>query len=145
MGAIELKRILKMLDNFDNKFSGLVIYSIDNEYAQKNRNSDLKLLDFINVYNAIARAINQAGYIVMLSMDLKSAEIIDDINRRYNMQSEYEVIFMAVVRDIDSVSKNASVIVVDPGNDYDIVKISNREIINRLNAEIKGESLARVA
>ena len=144
MGAIELKRILKMLEKFSNNFSGLVIYSIDNEYAQKNKNSDLKLLDFINVYNAIARALSQAGYNVMLSMDLVSAEIIGDINRRYNMQNEYEVIYMAVVRDMDSVNSNASVIIVDPGNDYDIVNIKNKEISNQLSSKMSDRSLAKV-
>lgn len=145
MGAIELKRILKMLDQINDNFSRLVIYSIDNDYVEKNKNSDIKLLNFINVYNAIAGSLMQAGYSVMLSMNLKSGEIIGDINRRYNIQNEYEVIYMAIVRDINDVNKNSSVIVVDPGNDYDIVIIKNKEISNELNKNLNNRSLAKVA
>ena len=136
MGAIELKRIIKMFNKFDNSFSRFVVYSINSEYIIKNRNSDIKLLDFINVYNAILNTLKKAGYTAMLSMDVASAKIINDINRRFNMQNEHDVIYMAVVRDIDEISEDASLIVVDPGNDYDIVNIKNKRISDELSSYI---------
>ena len=145
MGAIELKRMLKLFDKFGDNFSKLVIYSIDNDYVKKNRNSDIKLLDFINMYNSIVNALKQAGYNVMISMDLTSGKIIADLNNRFNMQNECEIIYMAVVRDADEVNANASSIIVDPGNDYDVVNIRNREILKQISDNINEKSLAKVA
>lgn len=143
MGAIELKRMIKVFNKFDDNFSGFVIYSVDNNYIKKYKDSDIKLLDFINVYNAIANTLKKAGYTVMLSMDIDSAKIIGDINNRFHMQNEHDVIYMAVVRDVDEINSNASVIIVDPGNDYDTVNIKNKEIVNSLRTNMK--SLAKVA
>ena len=145
MGAIEIKRIMKDLEKFDDRFSGLVVYSIDNNYVQKNRNSEIKLLDFMNMYNAIVSTLKQAGYNVMLSMNLKSGQIIEELNRKYNMQNEHEVIYMAVVRDASEISNNTSSIIVDPGNDYDIVTIKNRELLNQIEEKIGKKRLAKVA
>ncbi len=145
MGAIELKRMLKMFDKLSSNFARFVIYSINNEYVKKNKNSDIKLLDFITMYNSVANALKQAGYNVMISMDIESGKILEDINRRFNMQNENEVIYMAVVRDIDLVDDKASVIVVDPGNDYDVVNIKNKEILRQINENISAKSLAKVA
>lgn len=145
-GAIELKRILKMLYNCGNNFSGLVIYSISNDYVLKNKNSDIKLLDFINMYNSVASTLKQSGYDVMISMNLKSGKIIEDINRRYNMQNEHEAIYMVVVRDVSEVNENASSIVVDPGNDYDVVTINNEGLCSSLKEKVSNEGgLAKVA
>ena len=143
MGAIELKRMIKVFNKFDDNFSGFVIYSVDNNYIKKYKDSDIKLLDFINVYNAIANTLKKAGYTVMLSMDIESAKIIGDINNRFHMQNEHDVIYMAVVRDVDEINSSASVIIVDPGNDYDTVNIKNKEIVNSLRTNMK--SLAKVA
>lgn len=143
MGAIELKRMIKVFNKFDDNFSGFVIYSVDNNYIKKYKDSDIKLLDFINVYNAIANTLKKAGYTVMLSMDIDSAKIIGDINNRFHMQNEHDVIYMAVVRDVDEINSSASVIIVDPGNDYDTVNIKNKEIVNSLRTNMK--SLAKVA
>ena len=114
--AIELKRILKMLNKCGDGFSGLVIYSIDNNYILNNRDSDIKLLDFINMINSIGNTLKQYGYKVMISMSLESGKIIDDINERYNMQNEHDVIYMVFVRDVSEIENNTSSIVVDPGN-----------------------------
>ena len=145
MGSIELKRIGKCLTrNCGSNFSGFIIYSVDNDYIVKNKNSDIKLLDFINVYNKIADALKKLGYTVMLSMDVDSAKIIGDINNRFNMQNEHDVIYMAVVRDVDEINKDLSLIVVDPGNDYDTVDIKSKRIIDELNNSME-KSLAKVA
>lgn len=145
MGAIEIKRIIKALDKLGDNFTGLVIYSIDNSYVQSIRDSDIKLLDYMNIYNAIASTLKQAGYNVMISMNLQSGHIIEDIIRRYNMQNEYEVIYMAVVRDASEISHNASSIIIDPGNDYDIITIKNSELINQIEQVINKKRLAKVA
>lgn len=131
-GALELKRMLKMIGGNSNNFSGLIIYSIDNDYVLANKNSELKLLDFISMYNSIGNALRQMGYSVMISMNLKSGEIIQDLNRRYNMQDEHEIIYMVVVRDADDLGANTSSIVVDPGNDYDIITIKNKDFLNKI-------------
>ena len=133
--AIEIKRILKMLSKCGEGFSGLVIYSIDNTYILKNKDSDIKLLDFINMINSIGNTLKQYGYKVMISMNLESGKIIDDINKRYNMQSEHDVIYMVFVRDVSEIGDNTSSIVVDPGNDYDIVSIKNKELLESISVE----------
>ena len=136
--AIEIKRILRMLSKCSDSFSGLVIYSIDNNYVLKNRDSDIKLLDFINMINSIGNTLKQYGYKVMISMNLESGKILDDINNRYNMQSEHDVIYMAFVRDVSEIGDNTSSIIVDPGNDYDIVNIKNKELIESIKNSMKG-------
>ena len=136
--AIEIKRILKMLSKCMDNFSGLVIYSIDNNYILKNKDSDIKILDFINMINSIGNTLKQYGYKVMISMNLESGKIIDDINNRYNMRSEHDVIYMAFVRDISEIGENTSSIVVDPGNDYDIVNIKNKELLQSIKDSEKG-------
>lgn len=136
--AIEIKRILKMLSKCGDDFSSLVIYSIDNNYILNNRDSDIKLLDFINMINSIGNTLKQYNYKVMISMSLECSKIIDDINKRYNMQNEHDIIYMAFVRDVSEIGDNASSIVVDPGNDYDIVTIKNMELLDTLKNNIKG-------
>ncbi|MBR3199193.1 MAG: hypothetical protein IKG27_04175 [Bacilli bacterium] len=144
MGNIELKRICKCLTrNFNNNFSSFVIYAVDNDYIMKNKDSDIKLLDFINVYNKIASTLKKMGYNVMLSMDVTSAKVIGDINNRYHMQNEHDVIYMAIVRDVDEINKNLSLIIIDPGNDYDVVNIKNRRILDELSDSSK--SLVKAA
>lgn len=135
--AIEIKRILKMLNKCGDSFSGLVIYSIDNDYVLKNKDSDIKLLDFINMINSIGNTLKQYDYKVMISMNLESGKIIDDINNRYNMRNEHDVIYMAFVRDVSDISENTSSIVVDPGNDYDIVSIKNKELLQSIKNSVK--------
>lgn len=142
-GALELKRILKMISGSPSNFSGLIIYSIDNDYVLANAESDLKLLDFISMYNSIGNALRQMGYSVMISMNLKSGEVIQDINRRYNMQNEHEIIYMVVVRDVSELDDSASSIVVDPGNDYDIISIKNKDFLGKIRDNKKG--LAKAA
>ena len=136
--AIEIKRILKMLSKCSESFSGLVIYSIDNNYVLKNRDSDIKLLDFINMINSIGNTLKQYGYKVMISMNLESGKIIDDINNRYNMRNEHDIIYMAFVRDVSEIGDNTSSIIIDPGNDYDIVSIKNKELLETIKNGIKG-------
>lgn len=130
--AIEIKRIIKLLSKCSDGFSGLVIYSIDNDYILKNRESDINLLNFINMYNSVINTLKQYGYSVMISMSLESGKIIQGISERYNMQNEHDVIYMTFVRDISDVNENTSTIVVDPGNDFDIVNIKNKELINEI-------------
>ena len=127
-----------MLNKCSDSFSGLVIYSIDNDYVLKNKDSDIKLLDFINMINSIGNTLKQYDYKVMISMNLESGKIIDDINNRYNMRNEHDVIYMAFVRDVSDISENTSSIVVDPGNDYDIVSIKNKELLQSIKNSVKG-------
>ncbi|MBR3230306.1 MAG: hypothetical protein IKF91_05740 [Bacilli bacterium] len=136
--AIEIKRIIKMLSKCGDNFTGLVIYSIDNNFILKNKDSDVKLLDFVNMCNSIGNTLKQYGYKVMISMNLESGKILDDINDRYNMQSEHDVIYMAFVRDESEIGDNTSSIIIDPGNDYDIVNIKNKELIESIKNSMKG-------
>ena len=88
--------------------------------------------------NSIGNTLKQYGYKVMISMSLESGKIIDDINERYNMQNEHDVIYMVFVRDVSEIENNTSSIVVDPGNDYDIITIKNKELVDSLSSSIKG-------
>ena len=54
------------------------------------------------------------------------------------MRSEHDVIYMAFVRDISEIGENTSSIVVDPGNDYDIVNIKNKELLQSIKDSEKG-------
>ena len=129
--AIELRRINKLLLKC-NISSKLVIYNINNDYVIKNKNSELKVLEYINIYNSILLSLRKKGYYVMLSMNVESSKVINDINKRYNIQNDYEVVYMTVVRDLENIDSNSSVIIVDPANNYDEVEIKNKKILNEL-------------
>lgn len=129
----ELKRLFNMLNNMRSEFDDFIVYSVNNEYIIKNRDSDIKLLNFINMYNSIMQLFKKMGYTPFLSMNLSSKKIIDDINRRYNMQNENDIIYVAVVRDLEQVSRDTSVIVVDPWNDFDLVNVKNKEILDKIS------------
>lgn len=131
----ELKIMFKILNNIGDNFSGLVIYSVNNHYIMKNKDSDIKLLDFVNMYNFIASSLEKFGYTVLISMNIECKKIIDDINRRYNMISEYPMIYVAVVRDIERLDDNLSKIVIDPWNDYDSVDIKEEAILKKITKE----------
>lgn len=141
--AKELKICMKMLSQ-TNDFTGLIIYSVNNEYILKNKDSDIKLLDYINMYNAIINTLNKLGYTAMLSMNLESGKIISDINRRYNINPECEVIYITVVRDIEQISHNNSVIIVDPWNDFDVVNIKSKNILNDLNEKVEKKQRLKI-
>ena len=144
MEVNELKRIIQLLDRCKDDFSKLVIYNIDNDYIKKCKNSDIKLLEYINIYNKILTKLENYGYNVMLSMNLQSGKVIDDINRRYSSQNEFDVIYMTIVRDLQDIDEEKSVIIVDPGNDYDIVDIKNNKILNKIETG-SDKALAKVA
>lgn len=131
-GASELKIMLKILSKFEEDFSGLVYYSINNDFVRKNRKNEDKLLEFISMFNAVVGTLKQSGYIAMLSMNLESGKVLSEICQRNNVQIEHDISYMVVVRDAYEVSEVSSKIVVDPWNDYDIVSIKNTKIRNSI-------------
>ena len=139
-GDMELKRILRLLEKCGSNFSNLIIYSVNNDYIAKNKDSDIKLLDFINFYNVIAKELTNHGYIPLICMNIFSKKIIDDLNHRYSINNECEVIYMDVVRDLQNIGSDVSTIIVDPINDYDIVNICSKNVLQNINRVISNTS-----
>lgn len=150
--AYELKKILKLLEQCGNNFAKCVIYEINDKFVSKNKDSEMKLLSLINAYMIIAEGLAREGLIPIISMSLNSKKILDDISSRYNLDSKYEIIYRVLVRELDDLEKNDSIILMDPQYDYDIVtlknpKFNNGEMIKSVlkTAEVKNTTLARAA
>ena len=58
------------------------------------------------------------------------SKILEDIYKRYNLDSKYEVVYMVLVRELDELSKNDSTILMDPQYDYDIMTLRNPRFKN---------------
>jgi len=135
-GASELKVLLKILSKFSKDFSGLIIYSVDEEYIKDNQDDEKKILDYINVYNAIITTLKRSGYMAIISMGLESSKIIEDVMNRNNMGREHVITYMVVVRDVDELRDGMPRIIVDPWNDYDTVILNNAELENSLRQRL---------
>jgi hypothetical protein len=150
----EVKKIVRLLENCGSNFTGFVIYSIDNSYALKNRDSEMKILSLINTYTAICDGLTQVGYRPMVSMNLTSDRIIGEVKQRYGLDDKYEVSYMVLVRELDDVAKEVSTTLVDPWNNYDNVTIkdtkfkNNEYLADKTNVHLKlieNKNLARAA
>lgn len=126
----ELKKIFKLLDQCDNNFMKCVVYEVNDKFVQKNKDSEMKLLSFINAYTMIAEGLAKEEMVPIISMNLTSKKILEDIYKRYNLDSKYEVIYMVLVRELDELSKNDSTILMDPQYDYDIMTLKNPKFKN---------------
>lgn len=131
-GASELKVLLKILSKFNKGFSGLIIYSVDEDYVRKNKDDEEKILDYINVYNAIITTLKRAGFTAIICMGLESSKIIEEVMNKNNMGREHVIIYMVVVRDVSELRDGAPRIIVDPWNDYDTVILNNAELESSL-------------
>ena len=148
----ELKKILKLFDQCDDNFSKCVIYEVNDKFASKNKDSEMKLLSFINAYTMVAEGLSKEGYIPMLSMNLSSRKILNDIYGRYKLDSKFEIIYMVLVRELEELAKNDSTILMDPQYDYDVITLRNSkfdstkkisEVLEEMNA--KNTMLAKAA
>ena len=148
----ELKKILKLFDQCDDNFSKCVIYEVNDKKKKKNKDSEMKLLSFINAYTMVAEGLSKEGYIPMLSMNLSSRKILNDIYGRYKLDSKFEIIYMVLVRELEELAKNDSTILMDPQYDYDVITLRNSkfdstkkisEVLEEMNA--KNTMLAKAA
>ena len=135
--AIELKRISKLLNFQSPNFTGLVIYEINDDYVLKNKSKEMKLLSFVNAYTIITDGLAKLGYIPMISMNIESKKILEDIYHRYNLESKCEICYIVLAREIGQVDQTKSTILVDPQYDYDLVTIcdtpfKNNEILKNI-------------
>ena len=128
--AYELKKLFKLLDQCGNSFTRCVVYEVNDKFVQKNKDSEMKLLSFINAYTMIAEGLVKEGMLPIISMNLSSRKILEDIYKRYNLDSKYEVVYMVLVRELDELSKNDSTILMDPQYDYDIMTFRNPRFKN---------------
>lgn len=147
----ELKKIFKLLDQCNSNFSRCVIYEVNDKFALKNKDSEMKLLSFINAYTMVAEGLSKEGFIPILSMNLNSRKILNDIYGRYKLNSKFEIIYMVLVRELDELAKNDSTILMDPQYDYDVITLRNPkfnsalEIQQVLDERSKNVALAKSA
>ena len=147
----ELKKMFKLLDQCDKNFSRCVIYEVNDKFALKNKDSEMRLLSFINAYTMVAEGLSKEGYIPILSMNLTSRRILNDIYGRYKLDSKFEIIYMVLVRELDELAKNDSTILMDPQYDYDVITLRNPkfnsvlEIQEVLSERRKNMALAKAA
>ena len=64
-------------------------------------------------------------YIPILSMNLSSRKILNDIYGRYKLSNKFEIIYRVLVRELDELNKNDSTILMDPQYDYDVITFRN--------------------
>ena len=126
----ELKKLFKLLDQCGNSFTRCVVYEVNDKFVQKNKDSEMKLLSFINAYTMIAEGLAKEGMLPIISMNLTSKKILEDIYKRYNLDSKYEIVYMVLVRELDELSKEDSTILMDPQYDYDVMTLRNPRFKN---------------
>lgn len=149
--SFELKKIFKLLDQCADNFTKLVIYEVNDDFVIKNKDKEMKLLSFINAYTMVAEGLSREGYTAILSMNLTSKKILEDIYNRYNLESNYEIIYMVLVRELEELSKEDSMILMDPQYDYDVVTLKNPRFNNGevvkglLENKVGSAALAKVA
>lgn len=150
--AYELKKIFKLLDQCDSNFIRWVIYEVNDDFVKKNETSEMTSLSFINGYTMIADGLAQSGFWPTLSMNVTSRRILEDIYKRYNLKDKCEVVYMALVRELDELSKEDSIILMDPQYDYDMITFRNpnynsAEVIKEVlqNESPQNTTLAKVA
>ena len=150
--AYELKKIFKLLDQCGNGFTKSIIYEVNDQFVNKNKDSEMKLLSFINAYTMVVEGLSKEGFVPFLSMNLTSKKILSDIYNRYNLDSKYEIVYMVLVRELEDLDKNDSTILMDPQYDYDVLTLRNpkfnnaetfKNIVNDSN--IKSTTLAKAA
>lgn len=150
--AYELKKIFKLLDQCNEGFTKCVIYEVNDKFVLKNKDSEMKLLSFINAYTLILEGLAKDGFIPILSMNLSSKKILKDIYQRYNLESKFETVYRVLVRELDDLDKGNSTILLDPQYDYDVVTLRDprfktgeliRSAIN--SVDVKNTTLAKAA
>lgn len=147
----ELKKILKLLDHCNAAFTKYVIYEVNDKFAKKNKDSEMKLLSFINAYSMIADGLAKEGFLPMIAMNVTSKKILDDIYNRYNLDSKYQVLYVTLVRELEELSGTESTILMDPQYDYDLITVKDTrfrygEMLQKLvDSEVKSTTLANVA
>ena len=109
------------------------------KFVLKNRDSEMKLLSFINAYTLILEGLAKEGFIPILSMSLSSKNILKDIFERYNLDSKFEILYRVLVRELDELNKGDSTILLDPQYDYDVVTLRDGRF---KNGELIKESLS---
>ena len=137
--AYELKKIFKLLDQCGDGFTKCIIYEVNDKFVLKNRDSEMKLLSFINAYTLILEGLAKEGFIPILSMSLSSKNILKDIFERYNLDSKFEILYRVLVRELDELNKGDSTILLDPQYDYDVVTLRDGRF---KNGELIKESLS---
>lgn len=147
----ELKKIFKLLDQCSTGFTKFVIYEVNDDFVKKNKNSEMKLLSFINAYSMIVAGLSKEGFLPMISMSVPSKKILDDIYTRYNLENKYEIVYMTLVRELDDLDNGDSTILMDPQYDYDVLTIRDTkfkygEMLRELvDSEVKSTTLANAA
>lgn len=126
----ELKTLFKLLEQCGNSFTKTVIYEVNDDFVLKNKDSEMKLLSFINAYTMIAEGLAKEGYLPLLSMNFSSKKILSDIYNRYNLNSKCEIIYRVLVRELEELDKGDSSILMDPQYDYDVITLRNPRFDN---------------
>ena len=147
--AYELKKIFKLLDQCDEGFTKCVIYEVNDKFVLKNKDSEMKLLSFINAYTLILEGLAKDGFIPILSMNLSSKKILKDIYERYNLESKFETVYRVLVRELDDLDKEDSTILLDPQYDYDVITLRDPRFktgdLIRNSIDENNTALAKVA
>ena len=149
--AYELKKIYNLLEQCGSSFTRYVIYEINDNFARKNKDGEMKLLSLINAYTIVAEGLSREGYLPMISMNVQSKEILSDIIKRYNLDSKYEILYVTLVRELEALDKGDSTILMDPQYDYDLLtvrdtKFNYGQMLQELvNSEVKNTTLANAA
>ena len=128
--AYELKKMFKLLDQCGEGFTKCVIYEVNDKFVLKNKDSEMKLLSFINAYTLILEGLAKENFIPILSMSLSSKKVLKDIFERYNLDSKFEILYRVLVRELDELDKGDSTILLDPQYDYDVVTLRDGRFKN---------------
>ena len=95
------------------------------------------------MYSKISTELDNFGYEAIISMNIDSKEIIDEVIKKFDLVSEVPILYTVMPKEKDKVSSDESIIVVDPRNEHDEVVIKDEKLIKDIDNQIlKGNALS---
>ena len=132
----EVKKVYELLDRVKDSITNLVIYAVDDNYIKDNADDETKMIKFIEMYLKFPKELNNFGYETIISMDINSKKIIDDVVQKFDLVSDIPVIYTVMPKEKENVSSDESVIVIDPREEHDDVVIKNENLIRDIDNQI---------
>ena len=143
MAFDEVKKIYELLDRVHDSITNLIVYAVNDDYIRENASEETKIIKFIEMYSKISTELDNFGYEAIISMNIDSKEIIDEVIKKFDLVSEVPILYTVMPKEKDKVSSDESIIVVDPRNEHDEVVIKDEKLIKDIDNQIlKGNALS---
>lgn len=138
----EIKKIYEALEKVKNYITDIVIYQINDDYLKDNAEDKTKIIKFIEMFNKAYLEFKNLGYFPLISMNTSSKKIVDDVTKEFDLNCDYDAVYMAIPREMKEIDDKSSYILVDPLKDHDEVSIKNSNFIKEISGNEKKIQLA---